>query len=163
MDNTAPINGGAINVQPGGTLTAYNDTFFDNTSGSVGGALSNLGTTTISDSTIAGNHGSSGAAIGSGNANVTLNNSVVVDNVATTSPAALAPSPFLNGNFNVFFNNTAAAVADDQTGYGTSNPVIATSEPLAPFGHTAVRRRRWRRWPEVRRFAPARLHCCRPA
>jgi hypothetical protein len=62
-NNTAPINGGGINVQPGGTMTISSSTIMGNTSGSLGGGLSNLGTLNVQLSTITDNTGSSGAAI----------------------------------------------------------------------------------------------------
>src|SRR5262249_24419516 len=40
----------------------------------------------------------------------------------------------VNASWNVFFNNTANGVRDDQAGYFTQSFVVATSEPLGPFG-----------------------------
>jgi hypothetical protein len=135
VHNTAPINGGAINVQPAGTLTLLNSTLFDNTSGSLGGAMSNLGTVTAINNTFAANHGSSGAAIATANPNVTIYNNVFADNVGSGSPSALSPDgSFPASSHNVFFNNNVAGVPDDQTGYGTTNPIIASAQPLQPLG-----------------------------
>jgi len=109
-----------------------NSTFFDNSSGSLGGAVSSLGTLTIINSTFATNQGSSGSAIATGNANVTLYNNVFADNVAAGPPGALN-LPGSTSSTNVFFNNTAGGTPDDQTGYGTSNFIVATAEPLGPL------------------------------
>jgi hypothetical protein len=82
--NTAPINGGAVNTQPGGATTIKNGTFEDNISGSLGGALSNLGSTTLIASTIRHNQGSGGGGIATGNANVFLKGSTkFVNNTPT--------------------------------------------------------------------------------
>ena len=89
VGNHAPINRGAVNIQPGATLTLINSTLFNNSSGGLGGAMSSLGTVTIINSTFAANHGSSGSALATGNSSVTINNSVFADNVATGSPGAL--------------------------------------------------------------------------
>ncbi len=50
--NSAPLNGGGVNVQPGGTTTITGSTFESNTSGSLGGGLSNLGTLTLIGTTV---------------------------------------------------------------------------------------------------------------
>ena len=136
VGNHAPINGGAVNIQPGATLTLINSTLFNNSSDSQGGAMSSLGTVTIINSTFAADHGSSGSALATGNSSVTINNSVFADNVATGSPGALnfnGGTPTASNN--VFFNNTVNGIPDDQTGYGTSNFIVATVEPLAALGN----------------------------
>lgn len=127
VGNTAPINGGAINTQPSGTTTIVNSTFFENTSGSLGGALSNLGTTSVTNSTFSANQGSDGAVLATANSNVTFNNNIVTNHTT----GALSPSgTFTDASNNVFFNNL-----DDQDGYGTQNPVIATSDPIGPLAN----------------------------
>jgi hypothetical protein len=78
--NTAPINGGALNTQPAGNSQLISSTFRHNTSGGLGGAMSNLGTTTLIGTVIRQNQGSAGGGIATGNANVALRNSAVVDN-----------------------------------------------------------------------------------
>jgi hypothetical protein len=78
--NTAPINGGGINTQPGGTTRLNETTVSHNTSGSLGGGLSNLGTTSLDGSTVTQNKGSSGGGIATGNTNVTLRGGTVVRN-----------------------------------------------------------------------------------
>lgn len=132
--NSAPVNGGAINVQPAGVLNAVNNTFRANTSGALGGALSNLGTTNLVNNTFSANVASSGAVIATGNANATLHNNVFADNSATTSPSALYGA-FTTSSNNVFFNNRAAGLEDDQTGQGTVNFVYTTTQPLAPLAN----------------------------
>jgi hypothetical protein len=78
--NTAPTNGGGLNTQPGSTTRISQSTFTRNTSGGLGGGISNLGTTAIFGSTIRLNKGSGGGGIATGNTNVTLHGSTVEDN-----------------------------------------------------------------------------------
>lgn len=78
--NTAPINGGAVNTQPGGTTELIQSTFVRNTSGGLGGGLSNLGTTVPNRSMVESNQGSAGGGIATGNTNVILSKSVVRNN-----------------------------------------------------------------------------------
>ena len=138
VGNTAPINGGAVNIQSSGTLTLINSTLFNNSSGGLGGAMSSLGTVTVINSTFAANHASSGSVLATSNSNVTINNSVFADNVATDSPGAFniaGGSTLATASNNVFFNNAANGIPDDQTGYGTSNFIVATTQPLAALGN----------------------------
>lgn len=87
-NNNAPINGGAVNTQSGGDTTVSDSTFQFNTSGSLGGALSNLGATTIERCVITRNTGSAGGGIASGNDQVIVERSVIVDNAPDNcSPA----------------------------------------------------------------------------
>jgi hypothetical protein len=79
--NTAPINGGAVNTQPAGTSRLVNDTVTSNTSGGLGGGISNLGTTSLNHTHVQVNHGSGGGGIATGNTNVTLVSSVVSGNI----------------------------------------------------------------------------------
>lgn len=79
-NNTAPINGGAINTQSNGLTIISDSEFTNNTSGGLGGALSNLGTLTINLSNIQSNTGTSGGGIATGNSNVTLIKSTVINN-----------------------------------------------------------------------------------
>jgi len=137
-DNTAPLNGAAINVQGTGTLALVNSTLYNNRSGSSGGAVANLGTTTISDSTFAGNHASRGAGIFN-SYSVTFNNNIFADNAtvlptSVNSTSAVAGPPFFGSN-NVFYNNTAAGVVDDRDGYATTNFIAANAEPLAAIAN----------------------------
>jgi hypothetical protein len=127
LHNTAPINGGAINTQSSGTTTIVNSTFFDGKSGGLGGALANLGTTTVINSTFVANQGSGGGVVATGNANVTLFNNVFSGNI----PDVLSPDGGATASNNVFFNNGPS----DQTGDGTDNFVVATTDPLLPLGN----------------------------
>ncbi|HRV59874.1 MAG TPA: hypothetical protein P5138_04540, partial [Solirubrobacterales bacterium] len=66
FNSTAPINGGGLNVQPGGSLTLANSTVANNVSGSLGGGISNLGDLKVYGSTVINNRGSDGSAIATG-------------------------------------------------------------------------------------------------
>lgn len=79
--NSAPINGGAVNTQPSGTTRLVQSAFDHNRSGSLGGGVSNLGTTVLERSVVRCNQGSGGGGIATGNANVSLFRSIVRDNI----------------------------------------------------------------------------------
>ncbi|MDN3358350.1 hypothetical protein [Actinomadura sp. DC4] len=79
--NTAPINGGAVNTQPGGMTRLIQTTVAHNTSGGLGGGISNLGTLALDRTLVHLNRGSSGGGIATGNTNVTLRRSVVRNNI----------------------------------------------------------------------------------
>ncbi|MEV0597367.1 hypothetical protein [Nonomuraea cavernae] len=90
--NSAPINGGALNTQPAGVSHLIRSTVATNTSGGLGGGISNLGTTTLDRTTVSRNKGSDGGGIATGNANVTIRNSIVRDNSPTNcSPLNTIP------------------------------------------------------------------------
>ena len=78
--NHAPINGGGLNTQPSGISHIIDSQFTRNVSGSLGGAISNLGTTTLSGTSVRFNTGSSAGGIATGNTSVTLKNSTVTSN-----------------------------------------------------------------------------------
>jgi hypothetical protein len=78
--NHAPINGGGLNTQPAGTSHIVQSQIVNNVSGGLGGGISNLGTTTITGSSVRFNTGSGGGGIATGNTNVTLRNSTVTSN-----------------------------------------------------------------------------------
>lgn len=83
MNNAAPINGGAINVQGGGTATVVKITLTRNRSGSLGGAVSNLGNVKVTRSTLLFNRGSAGGVIATSNINaVTLVVTTMADNMS---------------------------------------------------------------------------------
>jgi hypothetical protein len=79
-DNHAPINGGGLNTQGSGVSHIIQSQFVRNISGGLGGAISNLGTTTVSGSSIRFNRGSAGGGIATGNTNVTIQKSTITDN-----------------------------------------------------------------------------------
>lgn len=82
--NTAPINGGAINTQGSGITSLILCLFTSNTSNGLGGALSNLGTTRITQTIIHSNNGSSGGGIATGNNNVFVShtsNTAIINNI----------------------------------------------------------------------------------
>jgi hypothetical protein len=78
--NRVPINGGGLNTQPGGISHVIQSQIVSNVAGGLGGGISNLGTTTISGSSVRFNKGSSGGGIATGNTNVTLKTSTVTSN-----------------------------------------------------------------------------------
>ena len=94
--NTAPINGGALNTQTGATSRISQSTFTRNTSGGLGGGISNLGTTSLAGSTVRLNKGSSGGGIATGNTNVTLRGTTVANN----TPDNCNPANTIRGCFN---------------------------------------------------------------
>ncbi|MFI6602336.1 hypothetical protein ACIBHX_39310 [Nonomuraea sp. NPDC050536] len=79
--NSAPINGGGLNTQGSGVSHVIQSIVTDNTSGSLGGGISNLGTTTLDRVVVMRNKGSGGGGIATGNANVSIHNSVIRDNI----------------------------------------------------------------------------------
>ena len=111
-DNTAPINGGGINVQPSGVLTLINSTLVDNTSGGLGGAISNLGTAALTNLTFSGNKASSGDAIATGNAKVTLANSIVDDQAGD---GECSPTGTINGSHNLDSDGSCVTSATSHT------------------------------------------------
>jgi hypothetical protein len=78
--NTAPTNGGGVNTQVSGTTQLIRTSVDRNTSGGLGGGISNLGTTTLNRSVVRFNRGSSGGGIATGNTNILLSRSVVRNN-----------------------------------------------------------------------------------
>ncbi|WP_433176515.1 hypothetical protein [Actinoallomurus sp. CA-150999] len=79
--NSAPINGGGLNTQPNGVSHLIQSTVDHNISGSLGGGISNLGTTTLDHSLVEQNKGSGGGGIATANANVSIENSVIRNNM----------------------------------------------------------------------------------
>jgi hypothetical protein len=78
--NTAPINGGGINTQAAGTSRITHSTIVSNISGSLGGGISNLGTTSLDGAVVTLNKGSAGGGIATSNNNVTIRNSTIRNN-----------------------------------------------------------------------------------
>jgi hypothetical protein len=80
LGNTAPINGGGLNTQPNGQTRFTDSTVDHNTSGGLGGGVSNLGTTSLDRSLVTSNRGSAGGGIATGNDKVMTTRSLVVTN-----------------------------------------------------------------------------------
>jgi hypothetical protein len=78
--NSAPVNGGGLNTQPLAISRIAQTTFTNNVAGSLGGGISNLGSTYLNGSQVRLNSGSSGGGIASGNNNVFLTTTIVRDN-----------------------------------------------------------------------------------
>jgi hypothetical protein len=75
--NTAPVNGGGVNTQPSAVTALSRSVVEANTSGSLGGGLANLGSTTLNRSVVERNRGSGGGGIATANGNVVLSHSIV--------------------------------------------------------------------------------------
>jgi hypothetical protein len=109
--NTGNGSGGAIfNI---GTYLISNTTVSGNSSSLGGGAL-NTGTLTILNSTISNNMGSEGAAVySSGSGAVTISNSTISDNTASEYAAGIFNLATLQIANSTFSNNSAPFVAGD--------------------------------------------------
>jgi hypothetical protein len=94
--NTAPINGGAVNTQPAGTSRFNLTVVLHNTSGSLGGGFSNLGTTVLTRDRVQFNHGSGGGGVATANQNVHL----LVTQISHNVPGNCNPANTLPGCFN---------------------------------------------------------------
>jgi hypothetical protein len=115
VGNSAPVNGGAVNVQPTGTATVTSSTLAGNTSGSLGGAFSNLGTLTVQASTIKDNTASGGGAVATGNANVTFAASIIA---AQAAPEACNPanSAIVDAGYNLDTDGTCVSAGAPAVG-----------------------------------------------
>ncbi len=120
VGNDAPINGGAINNQPNGTLTVISSTFANNAAGGIGGAVSNLGSAALTNLTFSGNSGSDGDVLGTGNSTITLSNSILNDE---TDHNECSPAGQIGGNYNL--------VSDDSCNTSSTSHVISPSFPLS--------------------------------
>jgi Bacterial Ig-like domain (group 3) len=130
VDNTAPINGGAINVQPAGSATVTGSTVAGNTSGSLGGGISNLGTLTLQASTITDNDGADGSAIASGNTNVTLAADIITAGSSPAcSPAVDPPNPssFTDAGYNLDDDGTCISPVSPATGSHNGTTALGSS------------------------------------
>lgn len=124
IENTALINGGAINVQGNGVVTVFSSTIAGNTSGSLGGGLSNLGTINVQSSTIAGNTGSDGAAIATGNANVKFAATIIA---AQASGGACNPA-------NAAITDAGYNLDTDGTCISETSPAVGSHNGTTPYG-----------------------------
>lgn len=120
-DNHAPVNGGAINVQPGGTVTVSRSTIVGNTSGSLGGAFSNLGKIDVQGSTISGNTATSGAAIATGNPDVSFTSSIIAAQAA--GDACNPVDTIVDGGYNLDTDGTC--ISADTPAVGSHNGTTA--------------------------------------
>jgi hypothetical protein len=114
-NNSAPVNGGAVNQQPGGTLTLSNSTIANNTSSGLGGGISNLGTTNVFSSTIVDNKGSAGSAFATGNSNLTVAASIIT---SLTPGNACSPinSTLIDAGYNLDDDGTCVSPTSPGTG-----------------------------------------------
>jgi hypothetical protein len=110
-DNTGNGSGGAIfNI---GTYLVSNTTISGNSS-SEGGAALNIGALTILNSTISNNMGNQGAAVySSGSATLTITNSTVSGNTASEYAAGVFNLATLQVSNSTFSNNSAPFIAGD--------------------------------------------------
>lgn len=79
--NSAPVNGGGLNTQPSGVSHLIQSTVENNISGSLGGGISNLGTTTLDRVLVKQNKASAGGGIATANTNVTIRKSTIRNNI----------------------------------------------------------------------------------
>ncbi|HVX30392.1 MAG TPA: hypothetical protein VHA53_07940, partial [Nitrolancea sp.] len=120
LGNTAPINGGAFNVQTSGLLTLFSSTLANNTSGGLGGAISNFGAASLTNLTFVGNVGSDGDAIATTNTTIRLSNSILND---VSDHLECHPAGTISGEYNL--------VSDDSCGSSPTSHVISPSHPLS--------------------------------
>ncbi|HEX7102833.1 MAG TPA: choice-of-anchor Q domain-containing protein [Nitrolancea sp.] len=118
--NTAAINGGSINIQSSGLLTVISSTVANNSSGGLGGGISNLGTVALTNLTFSGNTSSDGDAVATGNSNVTISNSILDDE---SDRNECSPAGTIKGGFNL--------VSDDSCVTSATSNVISASHPLS--------------------------------
>jgi predicted outer membrane repeat protein len=123
IGNTAPVNGGAINVQGAGTVTVTSSTITGNTATGLGGGLSNLGTLTVQTSTIAGNTGSDGAAIATGNTNVTFAADIIIGSQPSGGACSPANTAIVDGGYNL--DDDGTCISPDTPATGSHNGTTA--------------------------------------
>ncbi|WCB94958.1 hypothetical protein DSM104299_03698 [Baekduia alba] len=126
VGNHAPVNGGGINVQGAGTVTVTSSTIAGNTSGGLGGGVSNLGTLNVQTSTITDNTASDGAAIATGNANVTLAADIIA---AQSSGGACSPAnaAVVDGGYNLDTDGTCISPTAPAVGSHNGTTVYESS------------------------------------
>jgi Big-like domain-containing protein len=126
VENNAPINGGAINVQPSGTATIIRSTLSGNESGSLGGAMSNLGTLYVVGSTFMGNTGSAGSAIATGNETATFAADIIGPQKEgeACSPAG---SAFVDAGYNLDVDGTCISATTPGTGSHSGTTPLGSS------------------------------------
>jgi hypothetical protein len=87
-DNTAFIGGGGIDNEAGSVVDIASSTLSGNVSGGDGGGILNLGTLTVTNSTLSGNTSNNGGGITNGGS-ATVTYSTISSNVATTTGGGL--------------------------------------------------------------------------
>lgn len=115
INNEAPINGGGINVQPGGTLNLNSSTISGNSSGGLGGGMSNLGTLNVQASTIADNRAGGGAAFATGNADATFTSTIIAEQ-ASAGACNPADTAIVDGGYNLDTDGTCISANTPATG-----------------------------------------------
>ncbi len=93
--NTAPVDGGGLNVQPGATANIAQSTFSTNQSGGAGGGIAGLGRITLTRTLVERNHANVGGGI-AGNPRTTLIKSIIRNN----TPDNCAPANTIPGCVN---------------------------------------------------------------
>ncbi len=132
--NSALANGGGL-AGNGGTTALTNCTVSGNSAMEGGGSYNNgYGTTSLTDCTVAGNSAVNGGGLSSLDGSVTLGNTIVAENTATTSgPDALGILASQGNNLIGETDDSSGWVASDLIGTGAQplNPVLA---PLGNYG-----------------------------
>jgi len=150
-ENSATKGGGLSNnpeLRAGGaSLTVDGCTLSGNSAAVDGGGLDNWGTATLTDCTVSGNSvGTGGGGIDNESGTVTIGNTIVAQNTATTSgPDAL-------GTFTSLGNNLIGE-ADGSSGW------VGSDRPAPPASRSTPC---WRPWPTTA-ARPRRWPCCRAA
>jgi hypothetical protein len=157
-DNTAETSAGGVYNDAGGRLTVTHSTLSGNSAGSNAGGIWNLGTATVTNSTLSGNTGSVGGGIfnlrtltitnstlsdnaaavtGGGidrfTGTVTIRNTIVAGNTAPTSPDVLGLLD--SGGHNLIGDGSGGDGFTDTDLVGTPDqPVDPQLEPLGDYG-----------------------------
>jgi uncharacterized repeat protein (TIGR01451 family) len=128
--NVTGSNGGALLVNPGSALTISNCSLVLNTTDSSGGALANLGTTTIANSTIANNFTSAGGG-----------GAVYNDGTMTVSTTTVTSNSAPN-NGGAFYNDSGGTLtlADSTFANNSASANGGGGGALANFGAATILR-----------------------
>jgi hypothetical protein len=127
ISNEAPINGGAINVQPGGSMTVAASTIAGNTSGGQGGGLSNLGKIDVETSTLVENSsGAEGSAFATGNTEAMFAADIIGPQA---SEKACAPNgaAIVDGGYNLETDGTCISGTSPATGSHNGTTALGSS------------------------------------
>ncbi|HBO44671.1 MAG TPA: hypothetical protein DD670_12215 [Planctomycetaceae bacterium] len=107
--NSAGLYGGAIHNEPAGTTTATGSIFTNNSAVSRGGAIYNLGTLTIDDSTFNGNTAMLSTSYGGGVANLNGGTARIVGTIFTGNRAAYGGGVFTSQNTTITIANSVVS------------------------------------------------------